>query len=159
MKNNKFSNEELSKLCHFFLEGKLTREEEKALGLILSQRSSLSEECKSVLKIIASEAKIYKRPYHRKRRILRISGMAAAAAAVLALIAVALPYRDNINRADENERFVVLQEGKMITGEEARKLNEERQRLDMEMVRQVMRQQRELMKQNFAYTNIEDYDF
>lgn len=155
MKDNKFSNEELIGLCSLFMEGKLTKEEENALYIVLSQEAMLPEECESILKVMQAERNIFKEKTLNKK-LIKLSTVAAA---VLALAAIGLPFFCDVKYTDKNENCVVWQDGKKITGEEAKQILEENQRIDMEMIRQLMRQQREMMKQNFGYVNMDDYDF
>lgn len=142
-------------LCSLYLEGKLSRKEEKALYYILENAVNLTEENNLVLNLMKAEKKVFSSQKNRKALAWRYSSIAAS---VLILTSLALPLFNGVNTKEKGECFVVWQDGKKITGEEAKKIAEESQKADMEMIRRIMKQQRELLKRNFAVVNMEDFD-
>lgn len=156
MNCNRLSQEELNKLCFLYMEGQLSKNEENCLYEVLNNKEKLEALPESVLHVMRAEKQAFKKKGFKSRHKWILSG---AAAAILVLVAVVLPVFGDTSSSDSSDSFVVWQDGKKITGEEAKKMAEESQQIDMEMIRQIMRQQREMMKQNYASVNIDDYDF
>ena len=154
MKRN-FTLRQIEDLCNLYLEGQLSRKEENMLRLILKNARNLPEEGKKTLRIMDYEEKIFTFKKERKTFSWRYSPIAAS---ILILIAFTIPFFGDYNQDVNEESFTVWQDGRKITGEEARKIAEENQKENMEMMRQIMKQQRELLKRNFAAVNMEDYD-
>lgn len=154
MTENKFTDQEINHLCDLYLEGQLSREEEKALFKILSEGEALTENAKTSFKIMTAEYSLFDK--RTKRKKLRwIYSSVAAVALIACSVSIPLAIRHHEVSKDV---YVIWQDGQQITGEEAREMAEESQKQDMEMIRQLMRQQREMMKRNFAIVNMDDYD-
>ena len=153
--NNKFTDKELSDLCRLYLEGRLSRQEERMLFYILNNTEDLNEEGKRIKGLMMAEKSIFfsYKGQRRKRRIY-YSGIAAA---VIAICAIAIPVF--MSHYSVEDTYVVWQDGERITGDKAKEMAEASQQEDMEMIRNVMRQHREMMKRNFASVNMDDFDY
>lgn len=149
-----FNKKELEDLCILYREGHLSREEEKFLHMVLSDSTDLSEEASDTLKLMDAEKLVYS----KKRRNFKSRWVySSVAASILIACGIAIPVTIHHSHKTD-ETFVVWQDGKRITGKEAKEIAEENQRENMEMMRQIMKQQREMMKRNFASVNMDEYD-
>lgn len=154
MKHHKLSPQELKILEDLYMEGALSREEEKALYLILESDPDLSRKDKDFFKILEIERKVFATSSQKKN--FRIPYMAAAA--VLMVFAVAFISIKFSYSSPAGSEYTVWQNGEKLSEDEAKKIAEENQQIDMEMIREVMRNQREMLKRNFASVNMEEYD-
>lgn len=155
MNKSEFTKEEISTLCSLFMDGKLSRDEEKFLQLILENTEDLSPQASTVLKLMKAEKNIFSKS--RSNNKARRWRYASVAAAILILGGFAISSWIYLTPKPEyEETFIVWQDGKRIEGEEARKIAEEEQQRHMQMIREVMKKQRELMKRNFASADLNE---
>lgn len=155
MKNNiHFTRSEIDALCDLYQDGRLSRNEEKALERILEDSDGLSSIGRETLRLIRAENLLFSHK-NRRNRIWRYC-VAASVAVIVGCLAYQLLSSPG---TDDKETFIVWQNGEKITGERARKIAEECQEIDMEMIRQVMKQQREMMKINYASVEVENYEY
>lgn len=149
-----FTKKEIKSLCDLYMEGELSRKEERMLFLLLDSLDNISPEQKLIRNLMIAEKKIFINDSAKKPRHWIYSGIVAS---LLVLCSISIPL---IWRSDFNEgSYIVWQNGEKITGERAKEMVEEKQFEDMEMIRKIMRQQREMLKRNFASVNMEEYDY
>lgn len=153
---NRFTHDQIAYLCSQYLAGQLSRLEEKSLYLILKESDSLTDGEREILALIEAESQIYRPTARLKPRKWLYSGVAAG---VCALTAISIPLYLNHLSNQTDETYVVWENGKQITGDEARQKAEEKQKEDMEMIRIMMKQQREMMKRNYASIDADQYDY
>lgn len=154
MKEITFTSKESEILCSFYINGMLSRNEEKALFLYLQNVNNLSIKEKQVYNLIKAERNLFLKKTKNHKKIWIYS---SAAAVILAVCGITIPLVLR-NDSHDNEQFVVWKNGVYITGDEAKKIAEENQESDMQMIRQIMKQHREMMKRNMA-TLDEEYEF
>lgn len=155
MSNKELSSKEIENLEILYLNGELTKEEEKALFLVLNSTEKLSGKGKSLLEMMKIEKKIYD---GSRKRSYKSYYFSMAAASVILLFSVGLLTFHNLGFGQKEETYIVWQNGERLSEDEAKKIAEEQQQNDMEMIRQVMRCQREMIKRNFASVDMENYD-
>ena len=152
-----FTHDELSMLCSLYMEGKLSKNEEKQLYLLLEKSVALPDDCENVLNLMKVEEKVFSKRKNKTGRVWKYSSVAASFLVVVALIAIL--QRTPSTSSDNEEIFIVWQDGKKIEGEEARRIAEEEQLKHMQMIREIMKKQREMLKRNFASADLNEADF
>lgn len=150
------SKQEIETLRNLYIEGKLSREEEKALFLFLSSPHSLSMEEENLFELMQIEKEIFSAVKINKSRKNQFVSLVAAS--IILVISLALFSSIYLIKDSKEEIYTVWQNGEKLSEEEAKRVAEENQQQDMEMIRQVMRNQRNMIKRNFASVNMEDYD-
>lgn len=156
MKDLEFTNEELTILCSLYLEGKLSKKEEKSLFLFLEMSDDLPIECKDTFNLMKIEKIVFSKSKEKKSRVWKFSSVAAA---VLILVSLVSFFNIDTSTPNKEDTFIVWENGEQITGEEARKIAEKQQEEKMMMIREIMKKQRELMKRNFASADLNDADY
>ena len=162
MRDRVFTNAEIEVLCRLYEDCALTREEESALEKMLEQESDLPETARETLRLMKAQRALAVKANPRKNRWSKVMGVAASlVVGVMAALTFSLIGTGNDNPvtdSDSDAIFVVWQNGRCITGEEARRIALEQECNDLEMMRIVLKSQRELLKVTYASVDPEYVD-
>lgn len=150
-----FSSKEMEILRNLYMEGRLSKEEERALYVMLASSPQLSKENLALFHLMKTERKSFTGNTGKNARRHFFS---VAAASILLLVSITFFSIGFFAPSHQEANYTVWQNGEKLSDEESKKIAEENQQSDMEMIRQVMRSQREMLKRNFASVNMEEYE-
>ena len=161
MATPKFSDSETELLCRLYMEGRLDRIEEKILFTVLSSRVQCTELMTEVLILMAHESRAFGHDsanMSASKCKLKKYVVAIAAATVAAVTGIGVGMVHNLKSSHDEGIFIVWENGKEITGNEARIQAEESEKIDLEELRKVLRDQRKLIQNTYATINPDEID-
>lgn len=158
MKDKDLTIDEIKILCELYKEGELNVNEEKALRAVLKSFESLPLEARETLSLMNWEKKLTATGGLKRGSNEKVLKRWWVAATIVLLLGIGTSLAIINLNGNVQEEYIVWQNGKKITGKEAKRMVEESQQIDMELLRKVMREQREMIHGFYASTDPEFYE-